>query len=171
MALTVEDGTGLANADSYLSEADADTYHTNHSNSASWSGATTATKEAALRMATQYLDAVYGMLWLGTRTNELQALDFPRQDIFDRDGFVVSSTAVPQEIKNACAEAALRNITETAGLLPDITSPGTIKSESDKIGALATSKTYVGGKSQIKKFRIIDLLVAGLIDSGSIERA
>ena len=34
MALIVEDGTGLANAESYVSVADATTYHTNYGNTA-----------------------------------------------------------------------------------------------------------------------------------------
>ena len=42
MALTHEDGTGKADAESYLSVTDADTYHTAHGDPAAWSGATTA---------------------------------------------------------------------------------------------------------------------------------
>lgn len=172
MALTVEDGTGLASADSYLSVADADTYHTDHGDNSSWSGAATAAKEEALRLGTQYLDAMYGQRWLGTRTNESQALDWPRADVEDYDRFSIASNVVPQAIKDAVAEAARRSISETDGLLPDIDEPGTIKSESDAVGALKTSTTYTGGKSQIPRFRIIDLLVAGLVRSSStMERA
>lgn len=54
MALIVEDGTGLADAESYLSVADADTYHADRNNEA-WQDYSTAEKEAALRKATQYI--------------------------------------------------------------------------------------------------------------------
>ena len=70
MVLIVEDGTGKADAESYLSVADADTYHTKHGDSADWDGASTGDKEEALRMGTQYLDATYNTLWIGSRANE-----------------------------------------------------------------------------------------------------
>ena len=172
MALTVEDGTGLAGADSYLSEADANTYHTAHGNRTSWSGASSATKEAALRMGAQYLDAVYGQRWLGQRISLTQSLDWPRSDAEDRDGCAIASNSVPQAIKDAVAEAAIRHIDETSGLVPDIAEPGSIKSESNQVGPITTRTEYMGGRSQIKRFRLIDLLVAGLVISTLVtERA
>ena len=67
MSLIVEDATGLSTAESYLSVANADTYHASYTGSTAWSGASTGTKERALRRATQYLDSVYGGRWLGER--------------------------------------------------------------------------------------------------------
>lgn len=168
MALEIEDGTGKSNAESYLSETDADTYHTNHGDSSDWSGATTAEKEEALRMGTQYLDLVYMTRWKGQRANDDQALAWPRYYVYDQDDIAIDSDEIPQKLKDACAEAALRHITEIDGLLPDIDEPGTIESETVGVGqgAVKESIKYMGGKSQIKKFRKIDLLLAGLIESG-----
>jgi len=58
MPLIVEDNTGLANAESYISVADADVYLANMGRT-SWAAATTAAKEIALRKATQYIDTAY----------------------------------------------------------------------------------------------------------------
>jgi len=163
MALIVEDGTGKSDAESYLSEADADTYHTAHGNPTAWSGATSAAKEEALRMGTQYLDVVYGQRWLGSRSNTDQALAWPRSDVVDYDGLLIASNTIPQDLKDATAEAAIRHISETNGLLPDVSEPGDIASETDKVGPISTSRTYVGGRSQLKQFSLIDGLIAGLV--------
>ena len=74
MALVVEDGTGLSTAESYISVADADTYHSDRGN-ALWTG-TDAVKEEALRQATEYLDATYD--WKGSISLTTQALNWPR---------------------------------------------------------------------------------------------
>jgi len=171
MTITVEDGTGLAAADSYLSVAAADTYHTNHSDSSDWSGATTAVKEKALRMATQYVDTVYKRRWKGIKQLETQALAWPRWKVTDFDGFTVGDDHVPADLEDAIAELALRDITETGGLIPDIDAPGTIKSEKVGLGrgAIVSEKTYVGGKSQIKKFRIIDMMLKDLLSPKGYE--
>ena len=164
MALTVEDGTGLTNADSYLSSADADSYHTKHSNSSSWSGASTSVKEAALRMATQYINVTYRLRWKGIKIDKDQALDWPRLSVVDRDGYNVAADALPQAIKDACAEMALREVTETNSLIVDEASPGRIKRETDKVGAIESTVEYMGGRSQQKKFTLIDRILSDLIE-------
>lgn len=169
MALVVEDGSGKTNADSYLSVADADTYHTNHSGSADWSGATTAVKEKALRLATQYLDVRYNGLWKGVRSNDAQALDFPRANVEDADGYYYESDEIPQRLKDATAELALR-VVEGDTLLDDVSKPGTIKSQGVSVGPISKSIEYTGGYNQVKKYPLIDGLVKPLISIGVLER-
>lgn len=108
MALTVEDGTGLAAADSYISEADADTYFANHGSPSAWSAATSAQKESALRYATGWLDGKYA--WVGELVSTTQALAWPRYDAEDREGRLLASNAVPQKVKDAACEAALLHL-------------------------------------------------------------
>jgi hypothetical protein len=72
--LTVEDGTGLPDADSYVSVAACDAYHAAMGNDG-WD-ATVSAKEVALRRATQYVDSRYR--FRGAPLNVNQALDFPR---------------------------------------------------------------------------------------------
>ena len=53
-----EDGTGLANANAYVSVEFADEYFSARGNQA-WAGLGSADKEAAILKATDYLEAVY----------------------------------------------------------------------------------------------------------------
>lgn len=119
MSLIVEDGTGLANAESYISITDADTYHDNRGNTA-WADLTTAQKERLLRIATDYMMAVYRLRWDGYRYVNTQALDWPRiyvpvRDICSVNAYpeYVDFDIVPQQVKNACAELAYKANTET----------------------------------------------------------
>lgn len=169
MALIVEDGSGKTDADSYLSVTDADTYHTNHSSSTDWSGATTAVKEKALRLTTQYLDVRYDGLWKGVRSNENQALAWPRTYVEDSDGYYFESNEMPQRLKDATAELALR-VVEGDTLLDDISKPGTIRSQSVSVGPISKSIEYAGGYNQVKKYQLIDGLVRPLIGVGVLER-
>ena len=161
MALIVEDGTGKTDAQSYLSVAEADTYHTNHSASTSWSGALTAVKEKALRLATQYLDANYGYRWKGLRSNQTQALNWPRGYVEDNDGYAIDSDDIPQVLKDACAEIALKSLTDT--LLPDLENAAAIKSKSESIGPLSESVEYMGGMSQIKQYTLVDRILKPIL--------
>jgi hypothetical protein len=116
MALIVEDGTGLANAESYASVAEFKAYHANIGNDVTLIADTTI--EQLLRRATQYMVAVYRQRWQGRRTLSTQALDFPRYDVVV-DGYSVLSNIVPLEVKNACCELALK--ANSATLLEDKT--------------------------------------------------
>lgn len=162
MAHVVESGSGSSTANAYLSAADADTYFTDHGAPAAWTGAT-AVKEQALRMATQYLDATYAGRWRGTKGSSTQALAWPRIAAVDDDGYWYASDDLPVALEQATAEAALRYL-EDGELLPDIDAPGVIASESVEVGPIATSTTYLGGKSQVVHRRKVDMLVAPLVE-------
>lgn len=166
MAIVVEDGTGKTNADSYISVADADTYNTAHNADTVWDAATTAAKEKALRLATQYLDNNYNGRWFGSRSNDDQALAWPRSGVEDIDGYAIENDEMPQKLKDACVEAAVRSANGTS-LMPDIDEPGNIKREHDKVDVIESEVEYVGGKSQIALFRIIDKLLVGLYATSS----
>lgn len=162
MTLNVETGTGSASAESYASVADADTYHAALGNTA-WAAAsvTTPAKEIALRQATQYLDRVYGRRFVGERYSKTQALKWPREDWEDEDGDFVTGLSIPTGLKNACMELALRAIAED--LLPDIAEPSSIAGESVSVGPISVSTDYAGPKSQVKRYREVDLLLASLV--------
>lgn len=83
MSLVKEDGTGLSNANSYANVADCDTYHTNHLYGSDWSGAVTATKEAALIMASRLIDGCYQ--FNGKKYTTEQAMQWPREGAHDPD--------------------------------------------------------------------------------------
>jgi len=112
MALIVEIGAGLSNAESYCSEAFATAYHSVRANS-DWT--LVIDKEAALRKATDYLLQSYRNLWLGYRAVAGQALDFPRSGVYLNDysePVLLADNIVPIEVQNACAELALKTYTD-----------------------------------------------------------
>ena len=158
MALVVEDGTGLPNADSYLSIVDADAYHASHGAPVAWTG----DKETALRRATQYLDAVYGQRWKGTRLEDDQALDWARDDV-EVDSVILDAAPLPRALKEACAELALRHLTEASGLLPDVDTERDVASESVDVGPISVSTSYAGAKPTYKRFSIVEALLRRLL--------
>lgn len=102
--LTVEDGSALAAADSYIDLEDADLYHVNRGNT-DWTG-TDSERCRALRRATQFLDARYRMRWKGTKATSGQALSWPRDSMTDEDGNGIDSDTIPQAIKDTVCEIA-----------------------------------------------------------------
>jgi len=122
MAILVEDGTSVASAISYISAADATTYHAARGN-ALWTG-TDAVKEAALIKAAMYLDGHYRMRWKGQKVYPLaQNMEWPRVGVRVVDtqlyydvppGFYdsqysgfINITTIPQRLKDAQCELAL----------------------------------------------------------------
>jgi len=120
MSLTVEDGSGLSTADSFVSVADCDAYHVARNNT-TWTGTTTA-KEGAIIRATDYLCGSY--LWRGFTVSSTQSLCWPRMAseppypstlagggtiarLVDANGWEVDTDSVPQVVVNACCELAL----------------------------------------------------------------
>lgn len=107
LTLVVEDGTGLANANSYATAAEADAYFEGHVYNSTWLDKATGEKEQALVHATRMLDA--NIQWNGTKATDTQALQWPRQDVFDPDdvnGGPLASDEVPQWLKDATCELA-----------------------------------------------------------------
>lgn len=153
MAFITEDGTGLATADSYISLDDADIYHENRANTA-WAALDDDDKEAALRSATEYMDAAYA--WVGARMQATQALGWPRFGVVV-DGVDIASDAVPVAIQRACAELALR--ASTAALAPDV---ARVKLR-EKVGPIEVE--YANG-SPYTSFRQIDLMLQGYTVGG-----
>src|SRR5258708_7108578 len=96
LTLIKEDGSGLANANSYASAADGDSYHDGHCYASTWTAATTGNKEKSLVMATRLIDASYH--FLGWKNATVQALQWPRRGAVDPDRlpstFPVTSVAV-----------------------------------------------------------------------------
>jgi len=127
MALVTEDGTGLPDAESYISIADASTYHNARGNAA-WDLLDEDVKEQNCRKATEYMLQVYRHRWKGVRMTATQALDWPRAQVYLEPVVTGASTEfpnlvdddiVPTEVERACAELALKASSGT--LYPDLT--------------------------------------------------
>lgn len=114
MTLVAETGEVVEGAESYCSVSFADSYHSARG-SAAWAALDTTAKEQALRKATDYMGQAYRFSWDGFRSSSIQALDWPRTNVPARDAMwggripeLVASNIVPDEVKKACAELALR---------------------------------------------------------------
>ena len=105
MALTVEDGTVVAGADSYISLANAKTYHTAHDDPTDWTSASDAEKESALKYGAATLDGAFD--WDGQITSATQVLAWPRADCSDREGRTPADNVIPQQVKDAQCELAV----------------------------------------------------------------
>lgn len=100
MALTLnkEDGTGMADANSYADVADGDMYFEGHLYPSAWTAATEETKGAALIMATRLVDTQFQ--FNGFRAHETQALQWPRERCPDPDRNLVTSTPLSPVLTN-----------------------------------------------------------------------
>lgn len=143
MALTLDVTVGGVSSNSYLSVAEADTYHEGRLFSTDWTSATAETKKAALVWATRLLDA--GFVWDGVVTDisTPQALNWPRGGMVDREGRTIDDNVIPNQIKNATAELARLLIVsdraadrDTIGF--ESISVGPIKLAVDKLDEIST---------------------------------
>jgi hypothetical protein len=165
----VEDGSGLSNATSLCSVAFADEYisfYANAADRAAWAALDDTAKQGALMRGTQYLVMKYDGRWVNRRTNQTQALPWPRSWIQDQDGFPLASTDIPPQVKQATCEAALLDMNGT-DLIPNSDPAQNILSESVTAGPVQESITYSGIKTTQPTFRKIDLLLRTyLVSSG-----
>jgi hypothetical protein len=166
MTLIVETGAGLANAESYISVADATAYHANRGNAAWAALASDTIREQLLRKATEYMVGQYRDNWKGQRTGAVQALDWPRYNVplpdvgYGRYVAYVQTNVVPVEVANACAVLALQ--ASSGDLAPPI--KRTVKEK--VIGPIKT--VYADGAPDYVRYRAVDqMLAAYLCGSGT----
>lgn len=163
MAFTLETGDGVASANAYVDVAFVDEYHGDRGRTA-WSGGDSV-KQAAIIRASEYVDKRFGGRFRGYRQDSGQALEWPRLDAEDDDGYLLQG--VPFQLKKAVAEYALRALL-SGELAPDplrvapdqtladgetrATSSGTgeVRSTETNVGrgAVITKKTYVTSNEQ-----------------------
>lgn len=127
-------------------------YWASHGDPATWTGASDDAKTAALVTATEYLDARYARLWKGYRATETQVLDWPRTGVYDRSFYSVSSTTVPQAIKDCISILAVKVLGGT-DLMPDVAagdvSSFAITGKEEQVGPIRESTTYAEGSASV----------------------
>lgn len=155
MAVTFQPDPSLAGFNSFVSVSEADDYFIKRLHDSGWNVALKHTKEASLMWATLQLN---NLVWKGARTSGTQPLAFPRvglsysetsemipSEIYDIGlGFytlvTVSSTTVPQEIRNATAELALWLIASDTTAPTGLEGFKSLKVESIQIEVLAKDR-------------------------------
>lgn len=168
MAFVVEDGTGLSSANAYISVAFADAYFLDR-NITTWT-CTNTVKQAAIIKATDYIEARWGKRFMGRAEfpETPQALSFPRVNIFDRNGYLV--TGLPEKLKRATAEYALRAY--SAELLPDPTiheSGLAISAKTEKVGPLEETtqfQTVASSPVLLRPYPAADRLLEEYVTAG-----
>ena len=142
-----EDGTGLANADAYVSVEFADEFFSARGNQ-TWAGLGSADKEAAIIKATDYLEAVYWEKWQGEKLKADQALAFPRKPF-----------GMPAKFKSAVCELAIR--ANAGELMSDIERLTT----KEKVGSIEVE--YAQNADPATKYAYVASLLKPFLKSAS----
>lgn len=166
MTIIVEDGTPVTGANSYSGVADADSYHAARGNAA-WTESSTSPdqgKTAALIRATAAIDATYRGRWPGYRTSgRHQSLEWPRTAAYDIEGNPIAGTEIPQEVKDAVCEAALRELSDAGSMMPDLERGGDIR----RLQAGSVAIEYGANARARTAYTLIDGILSSLLQSGS----
>jgi hypothetical protein len=158
MALIIEDGSGLPDAQSYVSVDEADAYLTARGKFDAWDEFDADEKGAFLVRAADYLGQAYRLGWAGNRRTAHQSLDWPRYAVpqIDAPTFIYDvfydPAVIPREVKNAQIEAAFRFL--SGELAPDQSAPVIERT----IGPITTK--YAEGARQSPTFPVIDRMLA-----------
>lgn len=151
--IIVEDGTLVANANSYVTEAELTTFATDR-------GITITGTNAVLLI--QSMDYIEQQDFIGTQYTATQALQWPRSGAYI-DGWLLAVTDIPIELKNAQMQTAL-SIDEGNGPLDVVEQ----KIKREKVDVLETE--YADNSSQTYDPKISNYLKK-LIQGGGAFRA
>lgn len=116
MAFTLTATVSGTTSNSYLTVAEADDYFASRLNSTAWTGAATATKEAALVQAARRIDQEK---FSGIKSVAAQSMLFPRGPLFDAEGRQLSNTVIPKYVQYAVCELAYWYLTADDRLLSE----------------------------------------------------
>lgn len=134
MTFTVEDGTGLAASNAYLSTADFVSHQADRGIENSFS---TAEQEQAIVRATDYVEKRFSRNYRGFKSTTEQSLQWPRSDAYDDNGYQL--LLVPNALGKAIAEYAML-ILQIGSLTP---TPSRVYSTVDEFGNVVEN---VGGQ-------------------------
>lgn len=169
MAVIVEDGTGLANANSFTTVAAANAYFSARGNAA-WDALDDVDDKApALIRATDFMEQMFRDRWAGYRQTLAQSLSWPRYEVPIKDfgngygfgrgysfyGAYYPVNVVPALVANACAELALK-IASGTELAPDIDR----QTSRETVGPITVE--YFQGSLPYVQFRAIDQMLLPL---------
>lgn len=154
MAFVPETGEIVPNANSYVSLAEANSFHSDR-NSVNWVG-TDSVKESSLIRATDYIEQTYGHKWRGEPVMPHQSLSWPRENVPN-----VSSDEIPVKLKQAVCVLALEAL--TTDLNPALARGGLVKRE--KVDVIEVE--YMDGAGGLTKRPAIDGLLRGLLSFSS----
>lgn len=141
---TVIADVGAANANSYVTVAEADSYFGDSFGKGQWTSATPDQKAALVITASRTLDQY--ILWVGQKTTDSQSMEWPRFGAYDRFGKLYANDVIPTVVKYATFELAYYML-ENGGL-----SFAEQTIDSVKVGSIEVDFTERSTDSGIPKF-------------------
>ena len=141
------DNGGTDSANAYITTTFFRDYHRARGNEVQTiSGTTYSTSDwqKAIVRASDYLDTRFS--FIGIRRTASQTTEWPRYNVEDRNGFIVSD--IPEEVKEACAEYALISLTTTINPSPTRDDRGQgVQSKMEKVDVLEEETVFATGDS------------------------
>jgi len=165
MAIVVEDGTGLADAETYVSVDDCKAY-LNARGKTAFGLLAEGVQEAALRNAADYLDAKYGPRLQGYRLLVTQALYWPRECV-SYDNVTWDPAPLPVPLVRACCEAAALASAGT-DLFEPLDRGGQVTEKLEIVGPITERTKWAGSAPVGTTYPAIDRLMGPLCDSGTV---
>lgn len=130
MAVTLDATVGGASSNAYCTLLEANTYHETRLYKSDWTDADNTSRTIALVWATRLLNEQ--IAWNGYKFTSTQLLSWPRGSVYNTNGELVSSSIIPQFLKDATVEYAMYLIATNR-----TADPGTAGIKSLKAGSFA----------------------------------
>lgn len=134
VTLVVEDGSNVADSNTYVDVAYADTI-AELQNNFKWIDCPVEKKNKHLVNATNLIEMLYGPRYKGSILTSSQSLLFPRTAFHDSNGRVVDQNTIPKELKNAVVQAAFGFAEDTLTVIEEDFEDSNIKRESFSVGS------------------------------------
>lgn len=159
MALIIETGAQIANAESYVTAADVTGYATKRG--LSLSSVADGPVEALIIRAMDFLEAQESR-FQGSRVSATQVLAWPRQDV-QLNGFDFPSDSIPKVLKNALCQLAID--ADKLDLMPTTDGREVVK---EKVDVIETTYAESNSSSPQPALTAFFNLLAPLLSSGGV---
>ncbi len=153
----VETGSGVTGANVYWSLASIDSWLAER-NLTSWSSLTTTQKESAIFT---FMDWLESQNWKGYKTHYDNPLCWPRDEVYDQDGFLVPWNEIPNKLKYALARGAYEESVTPGTFMPTGSQEDYITRK--KIDVLEFSYSKVVPEKIVRK---VNFYIDGFIEGG-----
>jgi len=160
ITLTVEDGSVVTGANTYVSLADATLFCSNLGLTA-WAAEATEDQKAAILRGMAFIES---QSYVGVKEDQDNPLKWPRSGAYDEDGYAIDTDSIPTNIVDGLCRAAYEELIDSGSLLPN--AEGGIKRE--KIDVIDTEFFQNPGGSATTVFQsVLAYLKPFLSGSGS----
>jgi len=169
---TLVETIGSASANTFGTQAEADTYFDNRLNVSDWTGADSDDKDRALLQAAIEMCL---MAWKGTRVDSTQALCWPRDEVVNpdlpwasqepQDSYYYETTEMPDRIKHSQFELALEML--KAGTTDILARDSLLDVKRKKTDVLETEyfEAYKRARTILEKYPRVYKFIGPLLDS------